>query len=76
MRLQIRGDIGQKRIGSRVRLGETVPGKLLHQVEDLFDFLLRKALLLPAGEKARALRGHLFRLLLAHGSSQDVGLAQ
>ncbi len=76
MCLQVRCNIGQKRIRGRVRLGETVTGKLLHQVEDLFDLLLRIALLLAAGQEARTLRSHLFRFFLAHGPAQDVGFAQ
>ena len=40
VRLQIRRDECQERIGGRVRLVETVAGELLHQVEDLLDLLL------------------------------------
>ena len=43
VRLQIRRDVGEVRVGRRVRLVEAVPRELLHQVEDLFDLLLRVA---------------------------------
>ena len=76
VRLQIRGDVRQIRVGGRVRLVEAVTGELLHQVEDLLDLLLRETLLLRAFEEALALRGHFLGLLLAHGAAQDVGFAQ
>ena len=71
VRLQIRGDVGQIRIGGGVRLVEAVAGELLHQVEDLFDLLLREARSQRALDEALALLRHLLGLLLAHGAAQN-----
>ena len=76
VRLQVAGDVGQERVGGRVRLVEAVARELLHQVEDLLDLLLREAALERALDEALALLGHLLGLLLAHGAAQQVGLAQ
>ena len=58
MRLQIRGVISQQRVRRRVRLVESVSGKLRHQIENLFDLLRRKAALRRPLHKALALRRH------------------
>ena len=76
MRLQIRGVIGEQRIGRRVRLVEAVPGKLRHQIEDLLDLLRRISVLHRALHKALALRRHFLGFLLAHGAPQQIGVAQ
>ena len=44
VRLEIRGLIGQERVGRRMRLVEAVPGEVLHQVEDLRGLLFIDAL--------------------------------
>ena len=58
-----------------MRLIESVASELFHQVEDLFDLLLREAALQRALNEALALSGHLFGFLLTHGAAQNVGLA-
>src|ERR1700757_680838 len=76
VRLEIGGLIREKRIGTRVRFVEAVARELFHQVEDVDGFLLGDFVLLAPGEELRALRGHFFLFLLAHGAAEDVGFAE
>ena len=74
--LQPRGLVRQKRVGRGVRLVESVPRELLHQVEDVRGLTPVHT---PAGcavhEHAPVL-GHLGGLLLAHRAAQQIGPAQ
>ena len=76
MRLEISGLECEKRIRSGVRLVEAVSGKLLHQVEDFYDLLLREASLDRAFYETVALLGHFLRILLAHGAAQKISFAE
>ena len=76
LRLQVRRLIGEQRIRCRVRLVETVARELLHQVEDLLNLLGMKVAFSGAAHKARALLGHGFGILLAHGAPQQVSFTQ
>ena len=76
VRLEISGLECEKRIRSGVRLVEAVSGKLLHQVEDFYDLLLREASLDRAFYETVALLGHFLRILLAHGAAQKISFAE
>ncbi len=76
MSLQIRRLIRQYGVGRRVRLVEAVSGELLHQVEDLFDLLLRELPFQRALHEALALLRHLLSVLLPHRAPQQVGFTE
>ncbi len=59
-----------------MRFVEPVTGKLLHQVEDFLDRLLREFFLDGTLHKAVALLSHLFGIFLAHRTTQQVGFAK
>ena len=59
-----------------MRFVESVPCKLRHEIENLFDLLWRVAILHGAGHKAFALSGHLFGDFLAHRASQQIGFTE
>ena len=65
-----------QRVSRAVRLVEGVAGKLLHGVEDLARELLVDPALGAPCDKLSAHLGHLLGLFLAHGTAQQVGLAQ
>ena len=68
--------VGQQRIRSGVRLVEAVAGKLLHQVEDFVGLLLADGVFGRTRTEDGAVLGHLFGLLLAHGTAQHVGATE
>jgi hypothetical protein len=74
--LQPGGVVGDDGVGGGVRLVEAVLGELLHQVEKLHRQLFVVALLLRPFAHQVAVQGHLFGLLLAHRTPQQVGGAQ
>ena len=76
MRFQVRGVIGEQRVGGGVRFVEAVAGKLCHEIENLFDLLRREFALRRAFDKALALLRHFFGFLFAHGAAQKVGFAE
>ena len=73
MRLHVGGLVGDQRVGGCVRLVEAVAGELLHQVEQLIGLAPGQTVALGAGDEDVAVRGHLLRLLLAHGPPQQIG---
>jgi hypothetical protein len=66
VRLQICGVIGKQCVSRRVRLVETVSGKLRHQIENLLDLFGRVAPLRRSLHKALPLLRHLLGVLLPH----------
>jgi hypothetical protein len=68
--------IGEHGISRGVRLIKSIACELLHQVEYFGDNILRIAFGCGAGDKALALLGHFFKVLLAHGAAQQVGLSE
>ncbi len=66
MRLQVRGLVGDERVGGRVRLVEAVAGELLHQVEERSGLGLRHAVPFRASDEDVAVPRHLVLVLLAH----------
>ena len=76
VRLQVRGLVGQPRVGRGVRLVEAVARELLHVVPDLAGLLLRDPALDAALQELVLLGGHDVGLLLPHRLAQDVGLAE
>ncbi len=76
VRLQIRGVVRQQRVRRRVRLIETVSGKLRHQIENLLDLFRRIAALRRSLHEALALLGHFLSILFAHRAPQKVGLSE
>ena len=76
MRFQICGVISEQGVCRRMRFVKSVPGKLRHKIENLFDLLGRVAILHGAGHKAFALSGHLFGDFLAHRASQQIGFTE
>ena len=72
--LQPCGLVRHQRVGRRVRLVETVTGKLLHQVEDVARQVFVDAVGGTPFHETGALLGHLFGLFLTHGTAQHVGL--
>ena len=76
MGFQIRRVIGQQRISRRVRLIESVTGKLRHQIKYLLNLFLREAALDRALRKALTLLRHFFSFLLAHCAPQQVSFTQ
>ncbi len=69
MRFEIGRHVSEQCVSSGVRFVETVAGELLHQIENLFDFLLVVATLHSALDEAVPLLGHLFDLFLTHGAA-------
>ena len=57
-------------------LVEAVPGKFGHEIEDAFGFFRRNFVRGATGEEFFALRGHLFAIFFAHGTTQDIGFAE
>ena len=76
MRLEIGRLIGHQRVGGSVRFIETIAGKFFHQIEQVASLLFRGAVPERAVDKNLALLGHLFRILLAHRTAQQVGCSQ
>ena len=76
MRLQIRRVVRQQGVSRRVRLVEPVARELRHQIENLFNLLLRKFPLSRTFDKALPLLRHFLGLFLTHGTTQQVGITQ
>src|SRR5258706_8159182 len=76
MRLEIRGLVGEKRIGGGVRLVESVLRKLRHQIEYLRALLLMELALARAFYETLAVLGHLIYVFFTHGSPQQVCFTQ
>ena len=76
MRFQIRGLVGQQRVGAGVRFVEAVPGEFRHQVENLFGFFRGNFSRGASGQEFFALRRHFFAILFAHRAAQNVRFAQ
>ena len=74
--LQIGSVISQQGVGRRVRLVESVAGKLRHEIENLLDFFRREAALRRSLHKTLALRRHFLGLFLAHGTAQQISFSQ
>jgi len=68
--------IADHRIGRRVGFVEPVVGELLKQVKDFTGLFLVDPVLHRALFEFRALLGHLFGDLLAHGAAQKVSTAK
>ena len=76
VRLQVRGLVGEQRVGGRMRLVETIAGELLHQVENVRRDLLTHPARHRAADEHGALLRHLCGALLAHRAPQQVGAAE
>ena len=76
IRFQVRRLIGKQRVRRRMRLIETVPREVLHQVEDLRGFLFVDAPLHGAFDELLPLRLHDVGFFLPHRLAQQVGFAQ
>ena len=76
VRFEPGGLVREKRVGTRMRFVETVPGEFFHQVENVDGFFLRNLIFVAAGQEFRALGGHFFLFLFAHGAAQDVGFPE
>ncbi len=76
MCLEVRSLVRKHSVRGRMRLVESVTGKLLHQVENACCCLLRNAAFRRPGHEYLALFRHFLRLLLTHCASQQVSTAQ
>ena len=74
--LQVSGLVGQDRVGGRVRLVESVAGKLDHQVEYSRGLPRIESAGSGAGNEFFTLGFHLLLLFLSHGAPQEVSLSQ
>ncbi len=76
MRFQVCGLVRQHRVCSRMRLVETIPCELLHQIEDACRSRLGHAAFGRARHEDLALLRHLLGFLLAHRTTQEIGAAE
>ena len=70
------GLVGHQRIGRRVRLVESIAGKLFYQIEKPRRQIGVHAARGGARGEHRALLGHFLGFFLAHGPAQQIGAAQ
>src|SRR5690554_121434 len=76
MRLEPSRLIRHQSVGRRVRFVKTVTGKLFYQIKNLRRQFRIYALAASTLGKYFPLLGHFFRLLLTHGTAQQVSLSK
>ncbi len=76
MSLQVGSLVGNKGIGGRVGLVESVTGKHGHKVKDIFGFLFVDFIISGPGHELDFLLVHYLGNLFPHGTAQDIGITQ
>ena len=76
VRLEIAGPVRDRSVGRRVRLVETVTGKLSDKLENIGRLLAADPVLFGTVEETGFLLVHLLLFLLAHGAAEQIGFTE